>query len=179
VSDRLTPNELAKVWGVSRQAVDKQIKNGRLTVGADKKIARADADRVRLELNPNIAAKEAEARALGGQQSAQQDQSHPIVQARTMEAVYKAKQRELSFKLQAGALVPVQTIKNEGFEAARAARLHIMAIPQRLTAEIVTCLSLPRDQVEPAIRRILEREAKAVLGNLIEALEQITAREAA
>jgi ribosomal protein L16 Arg81 hydroxylase len=173
MAERKTRKELGVLWGISETAVGKMVRAGRMTQGDDGKIDLAEAQQARAGLNPNIVAKEAEAKALGGQQNAQQS-GHQMVQARTVEAVMKAKHRELVVKRLSGELVHINKVKAECFEAGRAAQQHIRALPQRLAGELKTLFALPVAEIEPAIRQVLDRETRVILSNLIQALEEIS-----
>lgn len=179
MSDRISRKELATEWGVSTQAVDRFVKDGRLKVGKDKLLSRSEAAKLRAGLSPSHVEKEAIAKEIGGQGNAQQNPAHPLVQARTMEAVYRAKSRELDFKKATGELVPIADIKTEAFEIGRALQQRLLAFPARLSAELATLAALPAEKIEMAIREVLHREVRAVVSDLIVGIDQLQSSKTA
>lgn len=173
MTDRISRKDLAEEWGVTTQRVDKLVSEGKLIVGDDKLLSRAQADAVRRSLDPSLVEKEVIAKAVGGQTASVQDPSHPLVKARTMDAVFRAKSRELQFQKASGAVVAMAAIKTEAFEIGRALQQPLLAFPARLSAELATLAALPADQVEPAMRKVLQREVKVLISNLIVALDQV------
>jgi hypothetical protein len=174
----ITRKELAAEWGVSPQRIDTLIRKGDLTPGKDGLIDRDAAAALRATMNPGNMAKEAEAKALGGQSSERQSQNSPIVQARTADAVYRAKQRELIVKQLTGELVDIQRVKVEGFEAGRAVQQSLKVLPTRLAGAIAAQVAgRPIKEIESIVRSIIEAEVKRIVSDLLVALEQIAARK--
>lgn len=177
--DRVSRKQIAAQWGVTTQRIDALVKEGRLRPDAKGLILQSEVDEVRATLNPANVAKEREAKALGGQRLDEQDRSSPITKARIAEAVFRAKQRELIVKQMSGALVDRSEVRVQGYEAGRAFQQTMLAFPDRLSAEIATSIvGLEQSKIEAAIRVILDREVRRVLGDLVKSLEGVAAAEA-
>lgn len=175
MGDRVTRKQLAEQWGVTTQRIDAMIRQGMFKPGADKLIDADEANAARGTLNAGNVAKEREAKALGGQKSADQAPNNPIVQARTAEALYRARQRELIVKKLTGELVSSRRVKADAFEVGRIMGQALRVMPQRLAGQIAGAVAgrSPRE-VEVAAKAILEKEAKRIIADILKALEKVT-----
>ena len=158
--DRLSRKEIAAQWGVSTQRVDALVKEGRLVPGADKKFDPDEVAALRASFSPQHVMKEQAQKAAGGAADPRHAQ---FVQARTMDAVFKAKTRELQFKREQGVLVERAAVEAEGFEIGRILQQRIMAWPARMAAELSTLAALPDSKRTAAIRAALDREARVLV----------------
>jgi hypothetical protein len=159
---------------VSTQRIDALVNSGQLATNADGLIDREAAESIRQTMNPNRVGKEAEAKTLGGQKTTQQDASKPLVQARMMKEVYAAKRLELHFKRESGDVVAKADVRASTFEIGRLFQQRLLAFPARLGSELTTLMALPPDDVEPAIRRVLERECKALIKDITRGLAEVS-----
>lgn len=158
--ERLSRKQIAEMWGVSTQRIDALVKDGRLVPGADKKFDPDEVAAVRASMSPQHVMKEQAQKEVGGAA----DQRHAtFVQARTMDAVYRAKSRELQFKREQGVLVERTAVEAEGFEIGRILQQRIMALPARMAAELSTYAALPEAERTKAFRAALDREARLLL----------------
>lgn len=177
MADKLTRKELAAAWGVSVSYIGKLVRTGSVReIGG--RIDRAEADQARAAMAPAMVAKEAEAKALGGQANTQQAGGTDIVRARTAEAVLKAKHRELIVKRMSGALVEISSVRSQAFEAGRAVTAVLKAIPARNANMITARISgLPPKEAEAIVKEILEGEVRRIADDLVAALEKILLRK--
>lgn len=171
MSNFITRKDYAAEKGVRRQRVDKLVTDGRIKVNKDGLIDRAQAEKVWAELSPAHVEKEALAKEIAS--GTPKGSESPILKARTLEAVVRAKQRELAYRREAGELVPVSEVKLEAFEIGRALQQRLLAFPARLSAELATQAALPSEKVEPSIRAILAREVRLIVDNLMTAIDQL------
>ena len=141
--------EYAKLRGVTKQAVGAAIKSGRIAaaVGEDGRLDVALADKLWAEnTNPSQGAhghmrrrrkKDAEeileaAVAVGIDPNA----PPPLMESKTLEAAYKARLAQIEYEQKSGQLVDVDGVKKEAFRTARITRDAMLAIPDRLAAEL-------------------------------------------
>ena len=180
MAERLSRREIAERWGVSKQAVDKVFKDGRLKAGDDGKADLVDVDRVRAEMNQANIAREAETKAIGGQQKGENGGQHPIMRVRLAKEAIDVKHRELKLKKLQGEVVERSEVKMLLFEAGRAIQNALKAWPARLSGEIAAHRGLPEREFQQRVRTILERDTKRILSDMTVALESIgTKNEAA
>jgi phage terminase Nu1 subunit (DNA packaging protein) len=172
---RVSRKELAAHWGVSTQRVDALVSSGALVPDDEGRIDRDAADQVRAGMNQNNAAKEAEAKALGGQRADQQNQNHPLVKARTMQAVFKARDAELEFKKKSGEVVSTAEVAAQAYEAGRIVQSHLRAFSARLTSELAVFCGLPPAEAQVKIREALDRDVRAVIADMQTALSKLGA----
>lgn len=168
---RVSRKELAQRYGITTQAIDKLVKDGRLTPGADKKFDLDEADRVRSEQSARHIEKEQLQKDIGGQGAG--GVQHPLTQARTMEAVYRAKSRELAFQREKGALVERKAVEADGFEIGRILQQRVLAWPARMAAELSTLVALPDAERYEAVRKCLDREAKLLVGEIADEISRV------
>jgi len=169
----MTRKEVAAKWGVSRQRIDTLVNSGELVEGKDGLIDEAHADQVRAGQDPNRIEKEAVLKEVGGQANPQQKSNHPLVQARTMETVYRARYMKTRSERAEGKLVERDAVKAEGFEIGVFCKQACMALPARLAPELAVLMSLPAGEVQRAIHAVLDREMRRFLQDLSEGLKQI------
>ena len=169
----MTRKEVAAKWGVSRQRIDTLVNSGELVEGKDGLIDEAHADQVRAGQDPNRIDKEAVLKEVGGQANPQQKSNHPLVQARTMESVYRARYMKTRSERAEGKLVERDAVKAEAFELGRFAQQFLRSLPARLSPELATLAALPPSDVERAIRAVLERETRLFIQHFSEGIAQL------
>ncbi len=171
MAERVSRKQLATLWDVSTQRIDTLVNEGKLITGEDGLIDREQADVIRASMNPARIEADRLNKELGGQ--GRQNPNHPLVQAKTMEAVYRARNAELDFKTKSGELIPAKTVKDEGFEIGRFIQQRLLAFPSRLSAELATLAALPQAEIEPAMRAVLTREVRSLVTDLVTSLDQV------
>jgi len=179
MATRVSRKDLAERWGVKRQAVDKLVRDGKLKPDKSGMIDLASADAVRAAMNPNIVAKEAEARALGGQRSDQQDVQHPMVKARLAREVLSTRIKDLEFRKLTGELISRAEVKGALFEVGRTVQQTLRTWPARLSGEIAAMKGLSDREFYAAAEAIFDRETKKIVSDLTKALERIAATDKA
>jgi transcriptional regulator with XRE-family HTH domain len=164
---RVTQADLARALGVTAQAVNKAVRAGRLTPGPDGMF----------ELGAAIEAW----RATGGGHGAATGRfggAHPrpfdgnggpdergnasecYYRGRAVRETYRAKLARIQFERESGLLVSVEEVRRTTFEAFRAVRDALEAIPERLDARLAA-------ESDPAVvREILRAELRKVLADL-------------
>lgn len=172
MADRVSRKELAQRYGVTTQAIDKLVKDGRLKPGPDKKFDLEEADRVRSEQSAQHIEKEQLQKDIESE-SGGDAKSHPLLKARTMEAVYRAKSRELAFQREKGALVERKAVEADGFEIGRILQQRVLAWPARMAAELSTLVALPDAERYEAVRKCLDREAKLLVGEIADEISRV------
>lgn len=141
--------EYAKLRGVSRQAVAAAIKSGRITAAVldDGTIDIALADKLWAEnTNPvqgehgHISKRKNknEDELIEAARSVGVDPLHPptLAESKTLEAAYKARLAQIEYEQKSGQLVDAEGVKKEAFRVARITRDAMLAIPDRLSAEL-------------------------------------------
>lgn len=177
--------DYARRKGVSRQAVHKRVRAGRLSVLPDGTLDPAVADRewdatrqpddsteaapaavaAPTAASPSPAAASA---AVGRPGSAEGPSDAPAslpapaprgtyAQAKTADVLYKARLRQLEFEIRTGKYVEVEKVSDRWFELARATRERMLALPARLAAELASMSDMH------AIRVRLDQEIRAAL----------------
>lgn len=139
----------AQMRGVSKQAVHKACREGRLAgaIQADGKLDVALADQLwAANTNPVVGhhatmkqrqkkSKEAvveQAIAIGI------DPNHvpTLLESKTVEAAFRAKLAQIEYEEKTGKLVPVESVKKEAFRLARIVRDSMFGIADRISAEV-------------------------------------------
>ncbi len=141
--------EYAKLRGVSRQAVAAAVKSGRISdaVGDDGLIDVDLADRLWAEnTNPvqgehghiRKRVKKGEEEIIEAAVSVGIDPLRPpsLSESKTLEAAYKARLAQLEYERLSGQVVDAEAVKKEAFRVARITRDSMLAIPDRLAAEL-------------------------------------------
>lgn len=138
-SKLLSQRQYAALRGVSQQAVSKAVKSGRIpTTGglidpvvADAAWPQNTRPRTDLTGDPSRAAGAAEPES--GQELAASERPHATYNAaRALREVYAAKRAKLEFEVSEGKLVPVEEVRAQAYETARAMRDQLLSLPARL-----------------------------------------------
>lgn len=180
----ITQKEFARRMGVSPQAVNKRVRAGRLSTLADGSLdptvaaqewnatrgpsmeqppqrqppQREAAERqppqrqaAQRQVAPGAAANSAGAPGSGG----------TYAQAKTADALYKARLRQLDYETRTGAYVRMDEVQLKWADLAQAIRARLMAIPQRLAAELAanTDVHQVRMRLDEEIRTALQELA--------------------
>lgn len=152
------PAEYARLRGVTRQSVAKAIKTGRLegAVNDDGLIDVDLADKLwAANTNPDQgyhghvktrAARSGaqsddgvdldELRELAQQVGIDPNNVPTLAQSKTLEAAYKAKLAQLDYEERSARLIDMEQVKKQAFKLARLTRDAMLAIPDRVSAEI-------------------------------------------
>lgn len=155
--DRVSVAEYAKMRGVSTNAVYHAIKVGKIAeaVGDRKRIDPVLADKLWAErTNPDqgwhgqaknrskvthgtAAADDLDdITALAVQIGVDPNNVPTLVESKTIEAAYKAQLARIEFEEKSGALIDAGKVKQQAFKLARLTRDAMLAIPDRVSAEI-------------------------------------------
>ena len=174
----ITQKELARRMGVTPQAVSKRVKAGRLTLLADGTLdpemaerewnaTREPAPSQTATSKPPAATVPAAARSepSGSQPTTTRSSTQPgatgtYAQAKTADALYKAKLRQIEFEHRSGTLVRSDDVEQHWYALAQAVRTRLMAIPQRLAAELAATDDIHR------VRLRLDEEIRTALEEL-------------
>lgn len=175
MSDFISKKQLADEKGVAYQRIDKMVREGKLALNEEGLISRSQAEEVWATLSPSHLENEAIKREVEGGASAS-PLDHPLVKARTMEAVFRAKQRELTYKIDSGKYVPIEKVKTEAFDLGRSVQQKLLTLPARLAPELAVLAALPADQIEPAMRKRMTDEVKRIISDLITGLDLLQAQ---
>jgi phage terminase Nu1 subunit (DNA packaging protein) len=158
----VTQAQYARMRGVSREAVSKAIREGRIQADARGLVDRAEADRAwaaNTIPRPGVVA--------GGLASV--DAYLPsidgvsLTDARTLHELTKARIAALQLGREMGQLVPVATVRDQAFRAARASRDVLESIPDRISDTLSGMTDVD------AIRKLLREE----LENALDAMSKI------
>lgn len=171
--------DYARRKGVSRQAVHKRVRAGRLSVLPDGTLDPAVADREwdatrqpddSTEAAPAAASPSPAAASVAVDRpgSAEGPSDAPAslpapaprgtyAEAKTADVLYKARLRQLEFEIRTGKYVEVEKVSDRWFELARATRERMLAMPARLAAELASMSDMH------AIRVRLDQEIRAAL----------------
>mgnify|MGYP006935492822 CR=1 FL=1 len=138
---RISFSDFAKLVGVSRAAITIAVNNGRLTAHEDETGRRfLIEDEASEEWINNTAHKQKEnALALDSEKVDLVFQSENVPKLNDSRAVresFKAKIEKLKYEEMLGKLVDIEQAQNKYFEIARKLRDSIMAIPDRISAEL-------------------------------------------
>jgi transcriptional regulator with XRE-family HTH domain len=172
----ISQSELARRLGVSRQAVQARVKAGRLTLLKDGTldertalaewhatkrpvVQAADPDDVPEDPRPSVPAGSRQVRDPGSPGS---QQAGTYAQAKTADALYKARLRQLEYEVKSGALVRAEDAANRWFERARAVRERLLAIPVRLAPEVAAMTDIHE------VRRRLDEEIRIAIKELVD-----------
>jgi transcriptional regulator with XRE-family HTH domain len=83
-------------------------------------------------------------------------------QAKTADAVFRARLRQLEFEVKSGALVRADDVSNRWFERARAVRDRLLSIPVRLAPEVAAMTDIHE------VRRRLDEEIRIAIKELVD-----------
>lgn len=139
----------AQMRGVSKQAVHKACREGRLTaaIQSDGKLDVALADQLwASNTNPVVGwhatmkqrQKKAKETAVEKAIAIGIDPSNvpTLLESKTVEAAFRAKLAQLEYEEKTGKLVPIESVKKEAFRLARIVRDSMFGIADRIAAEI-------------------------------------------
>lgn len=180
----LTFRQYAQHRGVSPEAVSRAVKEGRITTVLDQAgrrwidPARADAEwAANTDAAKAVGGNTPKQRpstggpALGGEKTfehgagpAAEAPSMTYAKSRARREAFMARLARLDYEERTGKLVPIDKVKVDAFRCARAARDSILAVPERLAAELAG-LSDPaavHKRLEEELTRALEAVANAV-----------------
>ena len=152
----------ARHRGVSREAVNRAIREGRIPVGANGRINPAEADAA-WERNTTPRPDAHPAPALAGGDT----EPMSLNEARTRHESAKAKLAELELGERSGQLIPVSEMRDVAFRASRAARDLLQSIPDRV-AEVLLGQTDANE-----IRRLLHDE----IGRAVDELASVAPEE--
>ena len=168
--------EYAKLREVSRQAVDAAVKSGRIAaaVGEDGRIDVALADKLWAEnTNPTQGEhghirkrkKKDVEEIVEAAVAVGIDPNRPptLAESKTLEAAYKARLAQIDYEERSGQLVDAALVKKEAFRTARITRDAMLAIPDRLSAELagITEPFIIHQKPMAEIRAAIEEVSKA------------------
>lgn len=131
--------EYAKLRNVSKVAVYTAIKNGRLdgARNGDGLIDVEIADRLWVEnADPRKGGKVVKGEPKIAQSFRLGEGRPTLTESKTLEAEYKAQLARIEFEEKSGKLVDAEKVKKEAFKLARLTRDALLAIPDRLSAEL-------------------------------------------
>jgi hypothetical protein len=143
--ERLTQAAYAKRRGATRQAVFAAIKDGRIATAIDEdgKIDPDLADRLwDMNTDPRYSKTSAlKDRAEAMERDAQQKgfvlgTGMAIAESKQIESEYKAKLAKLDYETKMGQVVLTEDVEKEAFRVARVTRDAMLAIPDRMAAEL-------------------------------------------
>jgi len=186
--ERVSPAEYAKRRGISANAVYHAIKGGKIAEAVDdrKKIDPVLADKLWAErTNPDqgwhgqaknrskakagAAAEDdlAEITAMAVQVGVDPNNVPTLVVSKTIEAAYKAQLARIEFEEKSGALIDAGKVKQQAFKIARLTRDAMLAIPDRVSAEIAgfTDAFQIHQRLSAEIRGAIEEISKALEGS--------------
>lgn len=160
----VSPNVYASSRGVTKQAVLKAIKTGRLI----KSVKKNDQDK--WEVNPEAADLEWEANTDKSKQNnvirperpAVQtalfypDHEMPLTEARRMKEQYNALLAKLQFDLDSGKYVDTETVSSEWFKIVTAAKTKLLALPSKAKANLPHLTPSDIDALDRIVREALE-----------------------
>jgi phage terminase Nu1 subunit (DNA packaging protein) len=155
---------------VSRQVVDKLVRNGRLPVnGLTGKIDIDIADRVRAEMDTRTIKSAETVRAMGGQVRPDSNEeiaktNEAIRSARAKEQDVKTKLAELKFKKESGKLIEIEEVSRIAEGAGRVLSQLLTSFPARLSGQLATM----SDAIE--ISEMLEEECRRAVEEFSNAL---------
>jgi len=156
----LSQREYARSRGLSHQAVNKAVRSGRIPmvagqidpVAAD--AARAQNTRLRVdtsEPDPPTPISPGTGGLNGGHATAASERPKATyTAARALKEVYLAKQAKLDYERSEAKLVPVEEVRTQAFEAARAIREQLLVLPARLSPVLFAAKDVG------AVHRVLE-----------------------
>lgn len=168
--------EYAKLRGVSRQAVDAAVKTGRIAaaVGPDGRLDIALADKLWAENTNPVQGEHGHVRKRvkkGQEEIVEAAKSvgidpnapPPLSESKTLEAAYKARLAQIEYEEKSGQLVEADKVKKEAFRTARITRDAMLAIPDRLAAELagITEPFVIHQKLTAEIRGAIEEVSKA------------------
>jgi len=122
----LTQRDYAKYKGVSRRMVDKWLRDGKISLGKNKKIDRAAADKLLAQNHVG---------SMHGSNLSKKEQMS-LTFSRTQREYYSSKMARFEYEQARGQLIEREKVKADSARTARAVRGRIMAIPKRLAGPI-------------------------------------------
>jgi len=156
----MSQSDFARHRGKSRQYISKLAKAGALILRAGKvDVAASDLvldDRpVDMEPAPSAASVPPRSPAGdGGQQPAS------FAQARTVEAVYRARLRKLEFEEKSGAVLPADRVKDKWHAMTRQMRDKLLALPAKIAPQLAAASAVAE------VRDLLDAEIITILKDL-------------
>lgn len=167
--------DYARMRGISRQAVYKAINTGKIVAAVD------DNGMIDVEVADRLWAENTH--PFAGARSHQKKRGHKkpeevikaameigidpasvptLMESKTVEAAYKAKLAQIEYEEKTARLVDAEKIKKEAFRLARVLRDSMMAIPDRLAAELagVTDPFVVHQKLTDEIRSAISEVAK-------------------
>ncbi|MCK9994188.1 MAG: hypothetical protein Dbin4_02708 [Alphaproteobacteria bacterium] len=159
----LSQSEYAQHRGVSRMAVSKAVKAGRVKKDVNGKIdvAQADAD---WEANTKPQMHSPPTTPPGGRiETAESRAADSYGASRAIREAYQARLAKLEYERESGELIRADTVRNDAFTAARATRNMLGNIPARLSAILAgetdekKIYRLLEDAIDDACRSLAEK----------------------
>lgn len=153
MSSTISIPDFAKLVGVSRQAIYKAIREGRISDGLTEDRKRLIKDVAMVEYRGNTdpskqgrLKQEAHDKQSAYKPSASDTQppaptTADFNTAKKHDMVYRAKIRELEYKEKLGKLVDKDAVYRELFNAGKELRTALMAIPDRCIDDVLACMS--------------------------------------
>lgn len=165
--------ELAREWGVSDGYIRNLVSQGKLPVTPEDKIDLDVANAIRSTMSTSHMNGNQTTQEMGGQVS-QQGEGKPsvaenITKVRAAEASMKAQLMKIKLERQKGELIETKEVEMEAVEVGTLLSQAIMAIPARLSAEMVAC----RTQAEA--KEVLMRECRQINEEIVKRLGGIAA----
>jgi hypothetical protein len=191
MSERVTPYRFAKLRGIPQQTVYGAIRRGLISVGEDGKLdpdealqqwdSRSHSRAIRGARSPKLRVinraedtpspvSESE-----GTQAPTKDEERAekhrewtsmATEARARKDLVEAERSELRLRVERGELVDRKDVEKDGFELYRAIRESLMALPDRLAAQLAAF----RDPAD--VHYTLDAEIRAILENFADKAEQ-------
>ena len=175
----ITQKQYAKRRGVSPQAVNKRVRGGRLSVLPDGTIDPEAADREWFATQAPPGPAHPTGPGSGTDGSDATSTPTPVrtaapgqrvaaagggtyAQAKTADALYKAKLRQLDYEVRTGVYVRTEDVERRWFDLAASVRKRLMVVPDRLAAELAasTDTHTVRRRLDAEIRQALEELAE-------------------
>jgi len=164
-SNRVTQAEFARRMGVSRCAVSKAIKAGKIkTINIDGRAYIHNTDQAERAWKAERGDIEPEQETTQGQQDTT---SNGYTQANLMYKAYKAQLAKIEYEEKKGKLVDAVAIKNEAYKTGKIIQSLLQNIPDRISS------ILAAETSERKIHAILTEEIDVVLEMAVERLTKI------
>jgi len=180
MGERLTRREVAERFGVTTQRISNMISKGELPVGSDGKIDWDVAQSIRGSFDPAKVQGQQFNKVVGGNAAGRKNAKaappasdkpgltvvsgggsggggNQFQQAKTLEAVFKAKSGELKYRQLAGQLVEREVVKHDAHSAGRMIQQRLLGVGNRLAPMIA-----PMDDLV-AIRKLVDQEMREVI----------------
>ena len=132
MAELMTFAQYAKHRGITRQAVSKAVRGGRISVVCDKNDNR--------RIDPAVVDREWERNTFPNVKRRLCEEEDPLSysESRAMREQYKAKMAKVEYDQRIGRLVLVEKVKNEGFKLGRMLRQGLMSMPDRIAAIVAS-----------------------------------------